>query len=176
MSLMSDLTVRCRTRLRPGRVRRTLWIGIFCVTFPGFLFAQSLTLTFQTVSGGLSLSGSGTDTASMNFGTVSRYAPLGAGITRSSGATDYTIASDFGLMVVKGGRGGSPNYLVRARLTSSNPLTWSINGVVMTTTLATIANNQPYASIVPYPLQFVVPVASAPGAASATFEVTAISN
>ena len=176
MSLMSDLTVRCRTRLTPGRVRRTLWIGVFCVTFPGILFAQALTLTFQTVSGGLSLSGSGTDTASMNFGNVSAYAPLGAGITRSNGATDYTIGSDFGLMVVKGGRGGSPNYLVRARLTSSNPLTWSINGVVMTTTLQPVANNQPYGSTVPYALQFVVPKASAPGAASAVFEVRAVSN
>jgi hypothetical protein len=176
MSLMSDLTVRCRTRLTQGRVRRTLWIGVFCVTFPGILLAQSLTLTFQTVGGGLSLSGSGTDTASMNFGTVSAYAPLGAGITRSNGATDYTIGSDFGLMVVKNGRGGGPNYLVRARLTGSNPLTWSINGVAMTTTLTTVANNQPYGSTVPYALEFVVPVASAAGAASATFEVQAIAN
>ena len=49
-------------------------------------------------------------------------------------------------------------------------------GVVMTTTLQTIANNQPYGSTVPYPLEFVVPVASAAGAAGATFEVRAISN
>ena len=172
---MSDLTVRCRTRLTPGRVRRTLWIGVFCVTFPGILFAQALTLTFQTVSGGLSLSGSGTDTASMNFGTVSAYAPLGAGISRSNNATDYTIGSGFGVMVVRNG-GRSPNYLLRARLTSSNALTWRINGVVMTTTLATVANAQPYGSTVPYALEFVVPVASAPGAASATFEVRAIVN
>src|SRR5688500_16771368 len=146
MSLMSDLTVS-RTRSSQGRVRRTLWIGVFCLTFPGILFAQQISLTFQTVTGGLSVSGAGTDTASMNFGTVSAYAPLGAGITRSTNATDYTIGSDFGVRVVRNG-GQSPNYLLRARLTSSNALTWRINGVVMTTTLATIANAQPYGSTV----------------------------
>jgi hypothetical protein len=171
---MSDLTVS-RTRSSQGRVRRTLWIGVFCLTFPGILFAQQISLTFQTVTGGLSVSGAGTDTASMNFGTVSAYAPLGAGISRSTSATDYTIGSDFGVMVVRNG-GRSPNYLLRARLTSNNALTWRINGVAMTTTFATIADAQPYGSTVPYALEFVVPVASAPGAASATFEVRAIVN
>src|SRR5688500_20396647 len=117
MSLMSDLTVS-RTRSSQGRVRRTLWIGVFCLTFPGILFAQQISLTFQTVTGGLSVSGAGTDTASMNFGTVSAYAPLGAGITRSTNATVYSIGSNFVVRVLRY-VGEGANYLFCERLMSS---------------------------------------------------------
>ena len=134
-----------------------------------------ITLTFETVGGGLPVSGEGTNTASLDFGTVSAFGPVGPGVTRSNTATDYTLSAQFGVRVTKGG-GTSPDYTLRARLTGAHPLTWRINGVVMGTSYATVAFTQPYAATLSHALEFVVPLTSAPGGISTTFDVLAISN
>jgi hypothetical protein len=177
MALFLGQIVRWRAKRRTvGRSRLALCAGVLvCVTVPGVLFAQ-INLTFQTVTGGLALTGAGTSVAVMSFGTVSAYAPVGAGISRTNGATDYTIGSNFGVRVTASGRSGGPNYNVRARLTASNALTWRVNGVVMTTTLANVASAQPYGSTVPHGLEFVVPLANAAGAVSAVLEIQAVAN
>lgn len=156
------------------------WVAIVVVLIPGSASAQRggglpITLTFQSVSGGLPVSGAGTPVASLDFGNVSAYKPLGPGVSRSSTSTDYTISTQFGVRVTKAG-GPSPNYTLRARLISAHALTWEIGGVAMSTTYATVAYTQPYASTISHSLAFVVPLTFAAGTISTQLQVLAISN
>ena len=158
----------------------SFWVAIVVLLIQGTALAQRgggapITLTFESVSGGLPVSGAGTDTASVNFGNVSAFKPVGAGVTRSSTATDYTISTPFGVKVTKSG-GTSPNYTLQARLMASHALTWRINSVAMSTTYATVGSTLPYASTISHTLEFVVPLTHAAGAVTTQFQVLAISN
>lgn len=169
---------------RPLSSRRlsgpSFWGAIAVLLIPGSTFAQRgggppITLTFESVSGGLPVGGAGTNIASLNFGNVSAYKTLGPGVTRTSTSTDYTISTLFGVRVTKVG-GPSPNYTLRARLVLAHALTWQVNGVTMSTAYATLANTQPYASTLSHSLAFVVPLTYAAGLVTTQFEVLTIAN
>jgi hypothetical protein len=162
------------------RVMGVLLVLLVGGAAPAPVFAQRgggppITLTFESVSGGLPVTGAGTNSAAINFGNVSAFKSLGPGVTRSNSASSYTISTLFGVNVTKVG-GTSPNYTLRARLTSAHALTWSINGVAMSTSDATVAFTQPYASTLSHSLEFVVPHAYASGAVTTQFQVLAIAN
>jgi hypothetical protein len=147
------------------------------VLFPAPVFALLISLSFESVAGSVPLAASGTTSATLSFGSVSAFEPLRPGVTRTTGASSYTISTGFG---VRGTHllGGilSPNYTLRARLLSAQPLTWRVDGVTMSTTAATIATSQPYGPIVPHTLAFVVPYSHAAGVVTTVLEVTAIAN
>jgi hypothetical protein len=147
------------------------------VLFPAPVFALLITLSFESVAGSVPLTGAGTNTAALNVGTVSAFEPLNAGVSRTVGASNYTISTRFGVRSTHL-LGGllSPNYTLQARLRSSQVLTWKMDGVTMSTAPATIATSQPYGSVVPHTLAFVVPFSHPAGAVTAVFEVTAIAN
>jgi hypothetical protein len=171
-----DAADRNAAAWRPGRYSRwSLVLGL--VFFPAPVFALLISLSFESVAGSVPLAGSGTTSATLNFGSVSAFEPLNPGVTRTAGASSYTISTRFG---VRGTHllGGilSPNYTVRARLLSAQPLTWRVDGVTMSTTAATIATSQPYGPIVPHTLAFVVPFSQPAGAVTTVLEVTAIAN
>ena len=157
-----------------------IWLALAVVAaIPRPVLAQGggppITLTFQSVSGGLSVSGAGTGTATVNFGNVSAYKTLTPGVSRSLASTDYSISTQFGVLVTKAG-GPSPNYTLRARLLLAHALTWRIDGVDMTTSYATVAYTQPYASTMSHSLEFVVPFSYASGVVTTTLQVLAIAN
>jgi hypothetical protein len=146
------------------------------VFFPAPVFALLISMSFESVPGSVPLTGSGTN-ATLNFGSVSAFEPVGAGVTRTPGALNYTISTRFGV------RGNhllagilSPNYTLQARLRNPQTLTWRVDGVTMSTAAATIATSQPYGPIVPHTLAFVVPFSQAPGPVTIVLEVTAIAN
>jgi hypothetical protein len=122
------------------------------------------------------LTGAGTNTASLNFGTVSAFEPLNTGVTRTVGASSYTLSTRFGVRATHLLSLISPSYTLQARLQSAQPLTWRVDGVTMSTTAATLSTSQPYGSIVPHTLAFVVPFSQAAGATTMVLEVTAIAN
>jgi hypothetical protein len=144
---------------------------------PAPVFALLITLSFESVSGSVPLSGAGSNTATLNFGHVSAFESLNTGVTRTVGASNYTISTRFGVRSTHL-LGGllSPNYTLQARLQGASPLTWKVDGVTMSTAPATIATSQPYGSTVPHTLSFVVPFSNAAGAVTTVFEVTAIAN
>jgi hypothetical protein len=99
-------------------------------------------------------------------------------VTRTVGASNYTISTQFG---VRGSfllLGGilSPNYTLQARLRNPHPLIWRVDGIPMSTAAATIATSQPYGATIPHTLAFVVPFSQAAGAVTTVLEVTAIAN
>jgi hypothetical protein len=111
----------------------------------------------------------------VSFGNVSAFKALGTGVTRSNSPTSYTISTQFGVRVTKSG-GASPNYTLRARLRSAHALAWTIDGIGMSTTYATVAFTQPYGSTLSHSLGFVVPHTYAAGGVSTQFQVLAIAN
>ena len=67
------------------------------VLFPAPVFALLISLSFQSVPGSVPLTGAGSNTAALNFGNVSAFEPLNTGVTRTVGASSYTISTRFGV-------------------------------------------------------------------------------
>ena len=146
------------------------------VLFPAPAFALLITLSFQSIPGSVPLTGAGSSNATLNFGSVSAFEPLNTGVARTPGASNYTISTQFGVRSTHLLPLLSPNYTLRARLLSAQPLTWRIDGVTMSTSAVTIATLQPYGPIVPHTVSFVVPFSQPAGAVNTVLEVTAIAN
>ena len=151
-------------------------LGFVC--FPAPVFALLLTMSFESVPGSVPLTAKGPFNATLNFGPVSAFAPLNPGVTRSIGASNYTISTRFG---VRGNfrvlpHTSSPNYTLQARLRNAGALTWRVDGVTMSTAAAIVATSQPYGPTVPHTLAVVVPFSHTAGPVTAVLEVTAIAN
>lgn len=151
----------------------SLVLGFVLVPAPAF--AIIITLAFESVPGAVPLTGAGTPNATLSFGSVSAFGPLNAGVSRTVGGSSYTISTSIGVRVTRV-VSLSPNYTLRARLQSGHPLTWRLDGVILSTTPATIATSQPFGSVVPHTLAFVVPFTHSAGAVTTVVEVTAIGN
>jgi hypothetical protein len=146
------------------------------VGFPAPALALLINMTFDAVSGGVPITGAGTGAASLNFGSVSAFEPVGPGVSRTTGSSSYTISTRFGVKATRLLSLVSPSYTLTARLQSASPITWQIDGATMSTGAATVATSQPYGSIVAHTLSFVIPFSRAAGAITSVFEVTAIAN
>ena len=166
---------------KPGAASRFgrgyLWsLVLGFVFFPAPVFALLMTLSLESIPGSVPLIGDGTNNATLNFGNVSAFEPLPAGVTRTPGASNYTVSSRFGVRATNLLGLLSSGYTLRARLRSAQPLTWKVDGVTMSTSLATIAPSLPYGAIVPHTLAVVVPFSHPAGGVTMVLEVTAIAN
>src|SRR5690242_17521629 len=135
--------------------RWSLVLGFVC--FPAPALALLINMTFESVAGGLAVTGAGTGNATLNFGSVSAFDPLSTGVSRSVSGSSYTVSTTFGVRTTHLLSLLSPNYTLQARLQSGSPLTWKIDGVTMSTSAATISTSQPYSATVPHTIAFVVP-------------------
>lgn len=123
------------------------------------------------------MTGAGTNSATVNFGNVSAFNPLTAGVSRTVNASSYTLSTNFGVRATRTVLGAlSPSYTLKGRLQSAQTLTWQINGTTMSTTDAVIGSLQPYGTTVAYSLSFVVPFSQAAGPVTTVLEITAIAN
>ena len=154
----------------------SLVLAFMC--FPAPVVGLLISMSFESVPGSVSLTGAGTTHASLDFGRVSAFEPLAAGVTRTPGASSYTLSTRFGVRGTYLLLGGilSPNYTLQARLRNPQTLTWRVDGVTMSTANATIAASQPYGSVVPHTLSLVVPFSQPAGTVAPVLEVTAIAN
>lgn len=155
-------------------VRWSLVLGM--IFFPAPVFALLLSMSFESVPGSVPLTGSGSNAASLNLGTVSAFEPLITGVNRTVNASSYNISTRFGVRASHLLNLTSPSYTLQARLRTANPLTWRLNGVTMSTTPTTVSSSQPYGAIVPHTLSFVVPFSHPAGTVTTVLEVTAIAN
>jgi hypothetical protein len=157
-----------------------LWsLVLGLMLFPAPLHAQllsTISLSFASVSGSVPLSGAGTSVG-LPLGNVSAFEPLSAGVSRTVGASSFTVSTSFGVRATRGLLGVlSPNYTLKARLQSAQPLTWRVDGTTMSTTDVIIGTSQPYGSPIPHSLSFVVPFSRAAGTFTTVLEITAIAN
>ena len=65
---------------------------------------NGISIQFDTDPAGVTLGAAGTNAATANFGTVSAFGPLSAGVTRPSvTAANFTVRTIFDVQVVQGG-------------------------------------------------------------------------
>ena len=77
---------------------------------------NGIAILFNSDAAGVALGNNGTSAATLNFGTISGFGPLAAGVTRPSvTATNYTVRTIFDVQVIQGGL-ASPSYTLAANL------------------------------------------------------------
>jgi hypothetical protein len=146
---------------------------------------NGITLVFDSDAAGVVLGNSGTSAASVNFGNISAFGPLSAGVTRPSvTAANFTVQTIFDVNVTQGGL-ASVSYTLTANLAAAAPtgFTYVIDAVTLTTAAQTIQANGTYGTDVAHNLGLVV-LTAAPGAGgpavgspiTATINFTATAN
>jgi hypothetical protein len=122
--------------------------------------AASIKLVFNTDASGVTLGGTGTNAATLAFGTVSAYGAIAnPNITRTVIAgTSFTVSSPFDVNVVKA-NSSSANYTLTAQLASADATdTWVVGGVTVTNaSAASITATGAYTTNVPFVLALTVP-------------------
>jgi hypothetical protein len=93
---------------------------------------SSISLTFVTDSNGIALTGSGTNVATLNFGSVSQFITPPSKVTETIGATSFTVSTPFDVLVVKSNV-TSANYALTAEVQTADSVnTWMIDTFPLT--------------------------------------------
>src|SRR3984893_5339372 len=94
---------------------------------------SSINLVFNNDAAGVPLSsGAGTNTATLNFGNVSAFGAIAAGITRTTTATTFTVSTPVDVLVTKA-NSASANYTLKAQLGAADAgNTWHVGGTTVT--------------------------------------------
>ena len=163
------------------------------VTIPSFAAAQdtangtltvtatvesSIALTFENETGGVAMTGAGTNAATMALGAISAYNTVSTpGVTRTVSATDFTVSSPFAVRVVKANSPSSANYTLAAALSSPDASnTWRINATALSTASANLGAAYAYGSAVAHTMYLTVPFSASTGAISKVVNFTATAN
>jgi hypothetical protein len=123
---------------------------------------NGISLQFDTDAAGVTLGAAGTSAASANFGVVSAFGPLSAGVTRPSvTAANFTVRTIFDVQVVLGGS-ASANYTLTANLAATAPtgFNYVVDAITLTTAAQTIQANGAYNVDVPHNLDLIISTAS----------------
>ena len=174
------------------RVKAAIMVAMTLVTIPQSAAAQdtatgtltvtatvesSIAMTFENDAAGVALTGAGTNAATMALGAISAYNTIAtAGVSRTVGATDFTVSSPFGVKVVKA-NGSSANYTLAAALASADATnTWRINATTLTTSNQNLGTSYSYGSAVAHTMYLTVPFTASTGAVSRVVNFTATAN
>lgn len=139
-------------------------------------------MQLDTDPGGIALSGSGTSSASANFGTVAAFGgTVPSGVTKTAGASSFTLNTTIDINVSKGALDVldalSMSYTLTAKLQAADAQNiWKWNSVTLSTAAATITSAGTYASTTPYTFSLTVPFSAAAGTISNTIQMTAVAN
>lgn len=108
--------------------------------------SSGLAIAFDSSSSGIPLGASGSSAATLNFGTISAYGSVPAGVTRTgpSGGS-FTVSTPFNVKVSMGGL-NSQSYTLTAQLAAAAPtgLTYKVDSVTMSTGSQTVQSNGTY--------------------------------
>lgn len=124
---------------------------------------SGIALVFDTDPAGVVLGNAGTAAANINFGAVSAFGPLSAGVTRPTVlAGGYTVKTIFDVNVLQGG-GASPNYTLSASLGAAAPtgFSYAVDTSTLTTTAQNIQTNGTYGTHVQHSLSLTISTAAA---------------
>jgi hypothetical protein len=126
---------------------------------------NGIAIQFDSDPAGVTLGAAGTNAATANFGTVSAFGTLAAGVTRPSvTAVNFTVRTIFDVQVVSGGL-NSLTYTLTANLAAAAPagMSYKVDAITLTTALQTIQVNGAYGTDIPHNLDLVI-LTAAPGA------------
>jgi hypothetical protein len=162
------------------------------VTIPSFASAQSTSsgaltvtatvessigLTFEEDAAGVTLTGAGTNAATMAFGTVSAYNTIATPrVTRTVSTSDFTVSSLFGVKVVKA-NSASSSYTLTAALSSADATnTWRVNSTTLTTTNQSLGTSFSYNTTLAHTVYLTVPLTASTGLVSKVLNFTVTAN
>ncbi len=137
---------------------------------------SSIGLTFETDTAGVSLAGASTNAATMDFGTISAYGTITGGVTRTVGASDFTVSSPFGVHVVRANSISASYALGVALATTDVTNTWKVNSTTLTLLNQNLGGSYTYGTTVAHTLYLTVPLAASSGAISKVVNFTATAN
>jgi hypothetical protein len=141
--------------------------------------AASLTLTFNSAAGGIALGGSGTANSTISFGSVHAYGgAVPAGVTKSLGATNWTLSTPIDVKVTKAGLGTSVNYTMTAQLQGSGLIyTWKLGPATLTSAFpAMVTAAGVYGTNTAYTFSLTIPFSAAAGAVNNTLDILVTAN
>jgi hypothetical protein len=146
----------------------------------------SLTLTLQSDASGLVLGGSGTNSATMSFGSMQAFGgSVPSGVTKTVAATTWTISTPFDVKVTCSNLLTllpctllvSPTYSLTAKLQTADATnTWKVGGLTLSTSTSTLTSSGTYGSITAYSFALTIPFAEASGAISNHINFVAVAN
>jgi hypothetical protein len=172
--LVGSLNVQVTTGAStPSNIRQAVSITATANGVTGVTATATVNLEFSNQPGisiffaqdasGVTMTG-GAFAAALDFGTVTAYGTLPAGVTRPTvTATTYTVQTLVDIMVENGGITSS-NFTLQSDLQSAAPtgLTYKVNTVSLTTAMQTITATGAYGTFTPYTIGIIVS-SSAPG-------------
>jgi hypothetical protein len=140
---------------------------------------SSIGLVFNTDPSGITLGGSGTNAATMAFGSVSAFGgTLPANVTRTYGSGNFTLNTQFDVDVTLA-NSTSANYTLAVELATADAVnTWKVGGNAVTSTAATsLGATEAYNTNIMFPFALTIPNATATGTLiSNTLNFTATAN
>jgi len=124
------------------------WIALVALLLgSGYGVSQTVTLTFVTDAGGITLMGSGTSVASLSFGSVQAFGgTIPTGVTKSTNSSSLTLSTTIDVQVSKSGLISSSYTLTGQLLSADLQNTWKFKGVTLSTTAVTITSTGAYGS------------------------------
>ncbi len=160
----------------PGMASATTDTGTLTVTAT---VNSSISLTFVSSGSGISLAGSGTNSATMAFGTVAAYSgTVPAGVTKTNnGVTNWQLSTPF-LVSVQKANLSSSNYTLTAQLSAADAtFTWLIDSVdISDGTSKQITATGNYNSNDSHTFALQIPNSAAAGSINKSISFTATSN
>lgn len=125
---------------------------------------SSITLTFVTDANGVALGSSGTNAATLAFGSVQAFGgTLATNVTRTTGASSFTVSSPVDVKVDKA-NAASASYKLTAQLGTADGNTWSVGGVGLSNTAANpITATGAYGTATNFPVAVTIPFSVAGG-------------
>ncbi|MGH9565944.1 MAG: hypothetical protein ACRD4I_08180, partial [Candidatus Angelobacter sp.] len=124
----------------------------------------SITLVFNSDASGVPLTGANTNTAALAFGNVSAFGTSPAGVTTTTGASNFTVSTPVDVLVNKF-NSASANYTLKAQLASADAANaWSVAGTTVTSAAqATITATGAYGANAPETIAITVPFTTTSG-------------
>lgn len=139
---------------------------------------SSISLTFVTDASGVALTGSGTNAATLDFGTVSRYGAPAANVTRTSNTTTFTVSTPFDVAVTKSNV-TSATYALTAQMQTTDGYGWTIDTFVIgfnPTAPTALTATGAYDTNVSHTLHLAIPFTAGAAAISNTINFLATAN
>jgi len=136
----------------------------------------ALSITFTTHSGGLALTGSGSNTASLAFGSFSSFSPNGTvgGVTKTTGSGTFSLAAVFDIQVDVANSSSEAYTLAATLATPVTANTWLIGATDISDGAShDLASDQAYGTPIAYTVKLTVANSATAGSVTNSISFTA---
>jgi hypothetical protein len=141
--------------------------------------ASSINLTFVSDAAGVPLTGFGTNTATLDFGTISQFGTLSAHVTRSIVGTALTVSTPFDISVTESNV-ASDTYTLTAELTTLDAVNaWAVDTLatpLSSSVPTTLTAAGAYATDAVHTLYLTVPTSEIAGTVTNAINFVALAN